>query len=52
MNIWFGGFHNICWEMMLVKYDFFLDKMILCWNQMMVAILQTQGKIPHHQPVS
>ena len=22
-NFWFGAFHNICWEMTAVKYDFF-----------------------------
>jgi hypothetical protein len=50
-NVWFGGFHNICQEMMPVKYDFFLDEMILHQNRMTVATLRIQGKLPHHPPV-
>ncbi|KAG1869640.1 hypothetical protein F4604DRAFT_1927056 [Suillus subluteus] len=38
-------------EMMLVKYDFFLDEMILHRNLMTVATLQKQNKLPHHPPV-
>jgi hypothetical protein len=50
-NVWFGSFHNICREMTPVKYDFFLDEMILRRNRMTVATLRIQGRLPHHPPV-
>jgi len=50
-NVWFGSFHNICQEMTPVKYDFFLDEMILRQNHMTVATLHIQGRLPHHPPV-
>ena len=27
-NVWLGGYHSICCEMLPMKFDFFLDKMI------------------------
>ncbi|KAF8219985.1 hypothetical protein L208DRAFT_1336374 [Tricholoma matsutake] len=33
-NVWLGGYHAICWEMLIDKYAFFLDEMILHRNQM------------------
>ncbi|KAG2741488.1 hypothetical protein P692DRAFT_201726600 [Suillus brevipes Sb2] len=47
-NVWFGSFHNICREMTPIKYDFFLDEMILRRNRVTVASLHSQGKFPHH----
>ena len=38
-NVWFGGFHNICREMTPVKYDFFLNEMILRCNCTTIATL-------------
>ena len=51
-NVWFGVFHNICREMTAVKYDFFLDEMILRRNRITVATLQGQGKHPLHPRLS
>ena len=47
-NVWFGTFHNICHEMTAIKYDFFLDKMVLQRNWYIVATLDAQVKSPHH----
>ena len=47
-NVWFGSFHNICREMLPVKYDFFLDEMILRRNRYTVTALHQRGKDPHH----
>lgn len=51
-NVWFGGFHNMCREMTPVKYDFFLDEMILRRNRVTVFNLQQNGKNPHHPRLS
>jgi hypothetical protein len=32
MNSWFGGYHSICWEMVVHKYNFFLDELIMRRN--------------------
>ncbi|KIJ19463.1 hypothetical protein PAXINDRAFT_161114 [Paxillus involutus ATCC 200175] len=40
-NVWFGGFHNICQEMTPIKYDFFLDEMIIRHNCVTVTTLRT-----------
>jgi len=50
-NDWFGSFHDICREMTPVKYDFFLDEMILRRNRMTVSTLRAHGKLPYHPPV-
>jgi hypothetical protein len=47
-NVWFGSFHNICREMTPVKYDFFLDEMILHRNRVTIATLHAQVKSPYH----
>ncbi|KAG1855594.1 hypothetical protein F4604DRAFT_1659927 [Suillus subluteus] len=51
-NVWFGGFHNMCCEMTPVKYDFFLDEVILRRNRATVINLHRQGKQPHHPRLS
>lgn len=51
-NVWFSAFHNICREMTPIKYDFFLDEMILRRNRVTVATLHTRGKRPYHPPIS
>ncbi|KAF8221378.1 hypothetical protein L208DRAFT_1328329, partial [Tricholoma matsutake] len=33
-NVWLGGYHAICHEMLIDKYTFFLDEMILHRNRM------------------
>jgi hypothetical protein len=51
-NVWFGGFHNMCREMTPVKYDFFLDEVILRRNRATVINLHRQDKQPHHPRLS
>jgi hypothetical protein len=34
-NVWLGGFHSIWCEMRTVFFDFFLDQMILLWNEVL-----------------
>ncbi|KAF8220828.1 hypothetical protein L208DRAFT_1331475 [Tricholoma matsutake] len=31
-NTWLGGYHSMCHEMLLAKFNFFLDEMIRLWN--------------------
>lgn len=49
-NVWLGGYHSICHEMLPVKYNFFLDEMICLWNQQIVAKLAADGHHPRHAP--
>jgi len=51
-NVWFGGFHNMCREMTPVRYDFFLDEVILRRNCATVINLSRQHKHPHHPCLS
>jgi hypothetical protein len=48
-NVWFGGYHSICREMIEVKYNFFLDEMIRLRNQITVAKLQADGHNPRER---
>jgi hypothetical protein len=43
VNVWIGGYHAICREMLVDKYDFFLDQMILRHNRATRAKLEAQG---------
>ncbi|KAF8232728.1 hypothetical protein L208DRAFT_1270652 [Tricholoma matsutake] len=45
-NVWLGGYHAICCEMLVDKYNFFLDEMILCRNMMTQEWLTKQGRCP------
>lgn len=45
-NVWLGGYHAICREMLVDKYNFFLDEMILRRNRMTQEKLATQGQLP------
>ena len=49
-NVWLGGYHAICREMLPDKYDFFLDEMILQRNRMTRDKLQKDGKGPSTWP--
>jgi hypothetical protein len=49
-NVWLGGYHSICREMLPVKYNFFLDEMICLRNQQIVAKLKKDGHRPRHAP--
>jgi len=28
-NVWLEGYHSMCWEMHVDKYNYFLDEMIM-----------------------
>ncbi|KAF8815547.1 hypothetical protein BYT27DRAFT_7225037 [Phlegmacium glaucopus] len=45
-NVWLGGFHAILHEMLVERYNFFLDKMILLQNRMTHNKLQKEGHCP------
>ena len=51
VNVWLGGYHAICHEMLVVKYNFFLDEMIHLRNEVTVAKLAARGFNPRHSPV-
>jgi hypothetical protein len=50
-NVWLVGFHAICREMSAIKYDFFLDEMILRRNQLTKEKLEKEGKRPGNWPI-
>ena len=45
-NVWLGSYHAICREMLVDKYTFFLDEMILRRNRVTREKLATQGQLP------
>jgi len=45
-NVWLGGYHAICHKMLVHKYAFFLDEMILCRNCMTREKLAKEGQSP------
>ncbi|PBK61672.1 hypothetical protein ARMSODRAFT_990642 [Armillaria solidipes] len=47
-NMWFGGYHLICWEMGMTKYQFFLDEMILQRNKITCEQLTKKGYAPRY----
>jgi hypothetical protein len=49
-NVWFGGFHSICREMLPDRYDFFLDEIILQRNRMTRDKLEKEGRGPSNWP--
>jgi hypothetical protein len=49
-NVWLGGYHSICREMLMDKYIFFLDEMILRRNRMIRKKLIIEGKGPNNWP--
>jgi hypothetical protein len=49
-NVWLGGYHSMCREMLPRKYDFFLDEMIHRRNALTVASLTAAGHNPRHAP--
>jgi hypothetical protein len=49
-NVWLGGYHSICREMLPDKYDFFLDEMILHKNRMTRKKLESDGHGPSYWP--
>jgi hypothetical protein len=51
VNVWLGSYHAICREMIPVKYNFFLDKMIHLHNVCTRQTLQAKGLNPCYSPV-
>ncbi|KAF7304605.1 hypothetical protein HMN09_00863800 [Mycena chlorophos] len=49
-NVWLGGFHSILREMGAVKYNFFLDEMIMRKNRITIAKLEAEGACPGTRP--
>jgi len=49
-NVWLGGFHAICREMLPDKFDFFLDEMILQRNRITRDKLEREGHGPSTRP--
>ncbi|KAJ6626668.1 hypothetical protein B0H10DRAFT_1780855 [Mycena sp. CBHHK59/15] len=49
-NVWLGGYHSMCREMLPVKYNFFLDEMIRLRNEIVVAKLAHDGHEPRRAP--
>ncbi|KDR67274.1 hypothetical protein GALMADRAFT_283614 [Galerina marginata CBS 339.88] len=45
-NVWLGGFHAIVREMLVDRFNFFLDQMILLRNQMTLEKLKKDGHCP------
>jgi hypothetical protein len=48
-NVWLGGYHLICREMLPAKYNFFLDEMIRLRNELTVAKLAADGQNPRRR---
>jgi hypothetical protein len=47
-NVWLGGYHSICREMLVDKYIFFLDEMIRRRNNLTKERLAKQGRRPRN----
>jgi hypothetical protein len=50
-NVWFRGYHSICHEMLINRYIFCLDEMILQKNRLMKAKLHAEGRRPGNWPL-
>ena len=49
-NAWIGGYHAICREMEVERYNFFLDEMIRRRNVFTLAKLTQSGQQPGTRP--
>jgi hypothetical protein len=49
-NVWLGGYHSICREMLVDKYNFFLDEMITRKNRLTKLNLERAGTVPSSYP--
>ena len=52
VNVWLGGYHAICREMLPVKYNFFLDEMVHLHNEITVSKLRAKGFNPSRAPLT
>ncbi|KAG2355186.1 hypothetical protein BDR07DRAFT_1543642 [Suillus spraguei] len=50
-NVWFGGYHSICREMLMDRYVFFLDEIILQKNRLTKEKLHAEGRRPGNWPL-
>lgn len=50
-NVWLGGYHSMCHEMLVDKYNFFLDEMIAKKNRMTKAKLVKGGMNPRYMAI-
>jgi hypothetical protein len=50
-NVWLGGYHSICREMLVDKYSFFLDEMIMRKNRLVRAKLEKEMHMPGLWPI-
>lgn len=46
VNAWLQGYHSICREMLVVKFNFFLDEMIRLRNTELLKRLEKEGHAP------
>ncbi|KAG0696840.1 hypothetical protein DFH29DRAFT_812545 [Suillus ampliporus] len=51
-NVWFGGYHTICREMIVHRYRFFLDEMVMQKNRLTKAKLEKEGRRPGNWPLA
>lgn len=47
-NVWFGGYHSMCREMQVDRFNFFLDEMIMRKNRLLHAKLEAEGAQPSY----
>jgi hypothetical protein len=47
-NVWLGGYHSMCREMRVDKYNYFLDEMIMRKNRLTKAKLAKDGMNPRY----
>lgn len=48
VNSWIGHYNPICREMVREKYEFFLDEMIMRWNENTLRSLEQEGCNPKY----
>jgi len=49
-NVWLGVYHSICCEMLVDKYNFFLDEMIMQKNRLTKMKLEKADCVPSSYP--
>ena len=49
-NVWLGSYHAIVREMLPVKYNFFLDELVMRCNRALVAKMEKAGDAPRRAP--
>lgn len=50
-NGWIGQFAPVVREMSEVHYNFFLDEMIMVYNEWKITALRSKGKMPRYVPL-